>query len=179
VYCNEDPENINHFTKSVQKMLGTTKVEFGVTKNKDGLIRVACPTVVGRILLLFGLQPGNKVKNDVVPPNALLYCKEETIRAYLRALATDEASIRPYAIRVKLASRSLVEPSKLLGFNWKLFKKIGIQPRQIRLTDKRTTRQGDVHAHWQFLICGKENLWAFREKVGFISRQRETCLIKF
>jgi len=176
VYCNKDPENIAHFVKSVQGMLGTAEIEFGVTKNKDGLTRVACPTIVGRVLLLLELQPGNKVKNDAGAPNALLGCRGGVIRAYLRALATDEANIGPYAIRVKLASRSLVKPSKLLEFDWKLFKKIGIRPRPIHLADERTTKQGDVHSHWQFFICGKENLWAFREKVGFVSRKKRNML---
>jgi len=182
VYCNKERENISHFKRSVEVMLGT-KIKFGEVSDKDGNIVVYCPNILGYFLVLFGLQPGNKVENNVAPPLGLMKCQESLLRSYLRALATDEAS--PHLVSdfggriwVGLASRSRTKPSKLIKADWEMFRRIGIKAGPIRLARVRLTKHGEVSAQWFFVIWGRKNFEIFKRKIGFVSKRKRDILDK-
>lgn len=180
-YYGIEPENIAHFKESVPKMFGG-RVEF-YEKVVNGVTRVMCPTVVGYLLVFLGIRPGNKVKNDVSPPDWLFSCKKETIQAYLRAFVSDEASVKVPgngggSIRVKLASRNNARPSKLIQANWKLLKMVGINPAPLRLELTRATKHGEIRTYWRIIIQGRKNFEIFRDKIGFEPKHKQVRLTR-
>ena len=182
VYCNKEPENLLHYKRSIEGMLGAQKVEFAEINDKDGTVRLSCPNVVGYFLVLLGIRPGNKLKTNAAPPPGLMRCEKETLEGYLRALSTDEASIRPASngsggcIKIELASRNPTEPSKLICVDWEIFRKIGIKPGPIHLSTIRLTKHGEISARWLFIITGRKNFEIFKEKIGFVSTRKKDKL---
>jgi len=182
VYCNKEPENLLHYKRSIKNMFSAQKVEFAEVNDKDGTIRVSCPNIVGYFLVLLGIQPGNKLKTNATPPSSLVNCEKEALGGYLRALSTDEASVKPASngsggcIKVELASRSLTEPSKLIRADWEIFRKIGISPGSIHLSTARLTKRGEISARWLFIITGRKNFEIFKEKIGFVSMRKKDKL---
>ena len=182
VYCNKELENLIHYKRSVEGMLGARKVEFGEINDKDGTVRLSCPNLVGYFLVLLGIQPGNKLKINAAPPPSLVNCKREVIEGYLRALSTDEASVRPASngsggcIKIELASRSSAKPSKLIQADREIFKKVGINPGQVHLSTVRLTKRGEISARWLFIITGRKNFEIFEERVGFVLTRKKDKL---
>jgi hypothetical protein len=182
VYCNKDLENLLHYKRSIKGMLGAQKVEFGEINDKEGTTRLSCPNIVGYFLVLFGVRPGNKLETGVAPPCSLIKCEREVLAAYLRALSTDEASIRPASsgsggcIKIELASRNPAEPPELIRADWEIFRKIRINPGPIHLTKIRLTKHGEISASWLFIITGRKNFEIFKEKVGFVSTRKRNKL---
>lgn len=181
VYYGFEVENITNFKKNVRKMFGS-RVEF-YEKHIAGVTRIACPTIVGYFLALIGVHPGNKVKNNVSPPSWLFSCKKEVIRAYLQASVSDEASVKVSGngggcIRMKLASGSTAQPSKLIQADWELLKIIGVSPTSIYPVSSRITKKGEVRASWEFRIHGRENFKIFKEEIGFLPKHKQARLMK-
>lgn len=183
VYSNSELENLLHYKKSIQGMLGTKNVGFGEIRGKDGTVRVSCPNIVGYLLSLFGLRPGNKLKVDPSPPELSDYSKT-VIRSYLQALSDDDASPNPAScgsggcIKIELASRDPAKPSRLIKADRRFFRKIGINPGPIHLSKIRHTKRGEVSARWLFIISGRNNLELFQRKVGFITECKREKLRK-
>jgi hypothetical protein len=185
IYCNKEPENLLRYKRSIKGMLGAQKVEFAEIKDKDGTARLSCPNIVGYLLVLLGVQPGNKLKINAAPPPSLVNCKKGALEGYLRALSTDEASVRPAnngsggCIKVELASRSPTKPSKLIRVDWEIFRKAGISSGPIHLSTVRLTKRGEISARWLFIITGRKNFEIFKEKVGFVSTRKKISSIGF
>lgn len=181
VYSNKEKENLEHFKQSVVKMFNASKVEFGEIESKGG-IRVDAPNIVGCVLVCFGLQPGNKLKNDATVPEALLNCRKEiVITSYLGVVIADDGCVVKQSkqvggyVSVQLNGLHQYKPSNLLVHDKIMFDKLGIHASKPRLGGEKETKKGEKRYKWYFRIMGQRNLLNL-QKMGIPLTRKQQLL---
>jgi hypothetical protein len=183
VYSNKEKENLEHFKESVIKMFNASKVEFGEILDSDGVTRIGAPNIIGCVLVCFGLQAGNKVKNDIRVPQVLLECKDEnTVSAFIGTLVADEGYIAILSkqiggyIGIKLSGLNKDKPSRLLIHDNFLFNILGISTTKPSLDREKVTKTGERRYEWHFEVSGQRNLLNFYEKVKIPLNRKQNLL---
>lgn len=182
VYSNKDSDNLKHFKENVIRMFDTKKIEFGEIKSKGG-IRIDVPNIAGYVLVLFGLQPGDKLKNDAGIPKCLLECGDlEIVSDFIESTIADEMSVVNHKYQVggniNMSLSSLKnKPSQLLLDDIIIFKKLGIRPTRPRLALVKTIKNGQARYRWEFYICGQRNLSVINSLITIPIKRKQKILL--
>ncbi len=183
VYANKEADNLEHFKRNVTKMFNASKIEFGEIESKGG-IRIDVPNIAGYIFVLFGLQPGDKLKNDTGVPQCLLKSQNtEIIGGFIESTIADEMCVRNHKKQVGgnigiILNSIKNEPPKLLLDDMVMFKKLGTKPTKPRLERIKRTKQGENRYSWRFFICGQRNLSKLASLIKIPTKRKQEALIE-
>lgn len=180
-YKNSSPLMLKIVKKASNKLFGRVKVR----ETKDFII---FPSIIGRILKLFGMKPGRKTVSDPHIPTFILNGNEKCKIGFLKQISDDEGSpqIKPpysYSIRYEFAveipeeefrNRNKYVPNLLKDLH-KLVRDLGFSTTNIyggRIYKGRKKPRYCIS--FAFDIQGRQSLEKFAKEINFrIPKRRE------
>ena len=183
IYCNSEHEQIDSFVSNAKKVFG--EIRISNHRSTAGIPIIILPKACGIILEKIGLIACNKNFEEKVciPEIFVKHPNHQSTKYLLKRLMDDDGTVvnnhfcrNVSLVDPKISKEKKLE-SKLLLTTKEILQKSGISSK-IMLNKITSKENGEKTYYWRLIICGKQNLQLYYEKIGFGLERKQLKLKK-